>query len=195
MAVRYWEAGVAFVFGPPSTPDDYVRGGVRFWHRYDLETGLRRQVTGHFSESAACAAYNAKIAELIRLHGQPPWSDRDYMLDDRELASYLDSPDLKRISQLPCEIAEDFVLVGPGEYTRWGRTTKGTGLRFVSPGDGARASTLRADDPIFVGRSGSHPRAVIFRVGRQRVSVLDEHGTVISVAEREEAGGGERGHP
>jgi hypothetical protein len=98
------------------------------------------------------------------------------------LVSYLNSPDLKRIPALSwgqeLDVTDSIVIHNGGEFSRWGYTSYGCGLearRYGSFGGGAEPG-----EPVYVGRSRTHPRVVIIRTGNRAVRAFHEDGRFIS---------------
>jgi hypothetical protein len=180
-AVKDWNAGRARLFVRDRSAYDYRKWGLDFTHDYDRETGLR-VVRRPIDELRTpwYDGYADGVVELLRRYGDPAWSARKYVLDDDELASYLKSPGLRRISEFPCHVTEEVVAVNGGEFSRWGCTTYGGGMRLVTRRYGKVELTAEPNQPLFVGRSRSHPRAVIIRVRNERVQVCDDQGLFIS---------------
>jgi hypothetical protein len=73
LAVEHWEAGFGYLFLHDTSPYTYRKGGLDFEQNYDRETGLRVEwMSFDRSREAWCGGYNSKMAELIRVNGDPP---------------------------------------------------------------------------------------------------------------------------
>jgi hypothetical protein len=174
LADEQWASGDAVVF---CTPDDLSDEDAAVEFGVDPATGLQRRPKR--PDFGFKDAYNARIAELISLHGVPSWSLKKYIPTADDVVALLDSKDLKEITEFPHQLTASIVLMRRGTVT-WGNTTYGSGddsLSIVSEragvmsvGDGVHRVYARVDDPIVVIRNGKTWVGIFHKDGRMIAS-------------------------
>ena len=174
LADEQWASGGAVVFHEHddiTASDAYVRFHV------DPDTGLTRR--HQMSDMGFRDAYNARIAELIKIHGLPDWSLKEHTPSAEDVAALLDSKDLIEITSFPHELTPSIVLMRRGTITRWGSTfssgsdslsiaTERSGI--IGVGNGVHPVHVRITDPIVVIRNGKTWVAVFHKNSRMIAS-------------------------
>jgi len=175
VADREWAAGEACVYGQRFQ----FSADLRMVYSVDPDTGLPRRERWY--DWGATDAYNARIAELIRLYGLPPDSLKEFVPSAEQLAAWFDSDDLAEIPAFPHQLTPDIVVTNRGFTGQAGKTfaydqmmmtisTPG-GSEIPSAGDGLPVFG-KVNDPILILRHGDKWVGVFHKDGREIVSAF-----------------------
>ena len=95
-------------------------GDVAIHYDFDPETGLEYQQHRRWDLGFA-NRYNARINQLIELHGLPQYSIKHVLPNPHEVAQLLDAIDLDVVDSFPLDLSENIHLMRRGFLSRWGR--------------------------------------------------------------------------
>lgn len=151
-------------------------GDVTIDYDFDPETGL--EYKHRMSDLGFADRYNARINQLIELHGIPEYSIKNIIPKPVDLAQILDATDLNVVGSFPIDLTENIHLMRRGSFSRWGGTsTSGSdSLSIVTPymhmgvGDGILAVHYKITDEIIYIRNGPDWVGAFLHDGRMIVS-------------------------
>jgi hypothetical protein len=179
-----WAGHTARIISPDG-PDSFCQmGNLLFETEWDSATGLRLQ---HDMRDGYEPGYNARVAELLRLHGLPDWSMKNRMVSDADMAAMLTSADMKPVTTFPRELTPDVVLMRRGTLNRWGgsMTNDSDGLCIeTSKWDGYDDGDN--DGPAYIGRLDKYPGVVFVRCGSAWVAACTDDGWILSHVSKNE---------
>lgn len=163
--------------------DDYVecnQAVVQF--AVDREPGIPYE--GWHVRRRTSDAYNARIAELIRENGLPPWSLKTLVPSAEEVAASLDSTDFQKVDSFPCDVTPGITLMRRGTvYRGGGSTTSSTDSLSIVTDKGTCRSGLGVL-PVHLRIQGD---LVYIRNGPNWVGVFHQDGRSIAEASRKPA--------
>lgn len=172
-----WRDGVAVLYSPgeQSLIDD-----VEIDFHVDRETGLLLRHRAH--DLGFADAYNARIRELIRIHGVPSWNVKGGIPQAEELVHLLDAGVLSEVTEFPCYVTPEFVLLRGGSVTFGSSTysSGGPGLSIASE-KGGLMGVGQSKQKVYAQVNG---RTVIVRNGSDWIGVFHEDGGLIATAQR-----------
>jgi hypothetical protein len=136
-------------------------GDCTVQYEFDPETGL--QFKHRMADLGFADRYNARIDELLHLHGIPAYSIKSIMPKPEDLVQLLDSSEMDPVDTFSVDLTENIHLMRRGSLTRWGGTsTSGSeSLAIVTPhglmgvGDGVLPVHSKITDEIIYIRNGS----------------------------------------
>lgn len=134
--------------------------GCTVQYEFDPDTGL--EIKHRMSDLGFADRYNARINELISLHGIPNYSIKSIIPKPDDLIQLLDSTKMKPVDTFPVDLTDNIHLMRRGTLSRWGGTsTSGSdSLSIVTPhtlmgvGDGVLPVHSRITDRIIYVRNG-----------------------------------------
>ena len=124
LAREHWENGFAISWVKHCDEYQDARRGLHFTQNYDRDNGF---AVRHYNprKAAFCDGYNSAMVQLVKENGIPPWSARNSMIADDELAGMLDASGMQRIAAFPYEASENIVITSGGAFSRWGGVSYG----------------------------------------------------------------------
>jgi hypothetical protein len=168
-----WDRGEAVIFRDEDhyKDDHAVFHGVYVTYHVDPNTGI--VVRYHAPDNGFQEAYNARIAELIELHGLPSWSLKQKIPSPEALAAMFDASDFTEVVSFPHRLTADITIARRGGTPSasggsLGIDTPHIGMTGVG-GDATPVCVKRQDDLAIV-RVGSKTVEVFHRDGRPIVS-------------------------
>lgn len=135
-------------------------GDCTVQYEFDPETGL--EFKHRMADLGFADKYNARIDELIRLHGIPKYSIKSIVPNPDDLVRLLDSTEMDPVEAFPIDLTVNIHLMRRGTLTRWGGTSASgsDSLSIVTPhgllgvGDGVLPVHSRITDKIIYIRNG-----------------------------------------
>jgi len=129
-------------------------------YEFDPETGLKFQ--HRMADLGFADRYNARIRELLLLHGIPKYSIKTIMPKPDDLVQLLDSTEMDPVDTFPVDLTENIHLMRRGTLSRWGGTSSSDSdsLSIVTPhtlrgvGDGVLPVHYKITDKIIYIRNG-----------------------------------------
>ena len=151
-------------------------GDVSIDFNFDPETGL--QYKRRMSDLGFADRYNARISQLIELHGIPQYSIKHIIPNPNDFAKLLDATDLDIVDSFPLDLSKNIHLMRRGSLSRWGGTsTSGSdSLSVVTPhmhmgaGDGVLPVHYKKTDDIIYIRNGPDWVGAFLHDGRMVMS-------------------------
>ena len=187
MAEEDWKRRDAKLLVPGGTlhpPYQYRRGPFVFEYFFDRKTGLVVQTPSKRVSDRFCEAYNARILELMKLEGDPPWSVTGKFPGDDEIIGLLNSPNVDRVDSFPYEVSPSIVICGPGRFCRWGHTSWSGDTIRIETSRGATLGFGNLDTPVYVGHLPEWPHIVFIRGAHQAVEIFHRDGRRLATASR-----------
>jgi hypothetical protein len=157
--------------------DQFIKiGSCTVQYDFDPETGL--QLEHRRPDLGSADRYNARISELIELHGIPSYSIKSIMPHPEDLIRLLDSTEMSLVESFPFDLTENIHLMRRGTLTRWGgtSTSESYSLSIATPhslmGDGGGVMPVHTKitkDVIYI-RNGSNWIGAFLPDGRMIMS-------------------------
>ncbi len=136
------------------------RGDCTVHYEFDPDTGL--QFKHRMADLGFADRYNARINELISLHGIPKYSIKSIIPKPDDLIQLLASTEMESVDTFPVDLTENIHLMRRGTLSRWGgtSTSPSDSLSIVTPhtlmgvGDGVLPVHYKITDQIIYIRNG-----------------------------------------
>lgn len=150
-------------------------------HNFDSDTGL--ELKTQRPDLGFRDRYNARVRELIELHGLPAYSIKHIMPKQDHLIQLLDATDLDRVDSFPFDLSENIQLErrGPPVGANGASTSSSGSLSIITPalqmglGDGiSQVHHKKTDDVIYI-REGTNWVGAFLHDGRMIMSASRSH--------------------
>lgn len=157
-----WASGQACVYSrDASFSDGALYGEVDF----DRGTGLLRRIDMGYGWEPA---YNARVGELLALHGRPAWAE-PAIPATADLRNYLDDERFRKVERFPYRVNGSIWIRGGG----WGFSVESTARGRFDFGKGKEAGVYWLEDPAY-------PDVIFVRQGREELVLLDGRGNLLA---------------
>ena len=157
-------------------------GNYDLIHYFDPVFGLPlRQSFRHEYEPG----YNARLQELLAIHGAPSWSHKRQLVSDADLLAMLKPKKLEPVTHYPFDLSAHVTLWHGGTLSRWGVTsgsaqnTLGIETEFGSSWGGNYSGDAA------IGRQSKYPGVIFVGAGDEWIAAVSEEGWILNAAMKE----------
>lgn len=172
-AQKDWSAGVAKHYYFAEGKSHGIRRG-EVCYEYDRTTGFKNMPGVLVGESFA-ENYNSRIEALLKEHGSPDWSMKDFLINERELLSLLDIREIDPVLDFPYHLGDSIVLFKDDTSVNWSRGTEsGDGLLLIITKADGRLFVGERSEAVYVIRKADFPGVVFVRNGAKWIGMFHE---------------------
>jgi hypothetical protein len=126
--------------------------------------------------------YKARIQDLLKSQGVPPWSHRAQLVPDGILIDMLAAKDFTPVTTYPFDVSPHVVLSRGGVLSRWGGTfSSGTPDLYVYTENGGDFGQNYNGDAE-IGRLPAYPGVIFVRGGDQWIAAVSDDGWILKTA-------------